>query len=98
MASNLIYRAAERAFGAEALMVDGIEECCRLQRELMRCARDGEKPVATEELAERIAAMKVLIERITALLGIKEDVQRCRNEEISKLAAKVQAHYGGDWK
>lgn len=95
MATNSIYRAAEKAFGKEALLADAVEKCNHLQAALnsaLRRQEHGERS-NTASIAKEMAAMKVLIERITDAFDLKQEVEACRADCLNRLQEAIMEHY-----
>lgn len=88
MDEQKIYRAALAAWGADAQTLMVFEEMSELQKELCKAARGKDN---TEQIAEEIADVEIMLEQMKVLHRCAEAVAAYRESKLRRLAVRCGA-------
>lgn len=87
MTTNDLYELLWSRQGMEHQITIAIEELSELQKELCKKLRTG---LHMEEIAYEIADVKICIEQLELMLGLRERVAKARRVKLERLLERVQ--------
>lgn len=82
-----LYRAAIKAWGAEAQTKMVFEEIAEFQEAICKCGRGRD---TAEHVAEEIADVQIMLEQMAVLYGVENAVADYREIKLTRLASRVE--------
>lgn len=82
-----LYRAAIKAWGAEAQTKMVFEEIAEFQEAICKCGRGRD---TAEHVAEEIADVQIMLEQMAVLYGVENAVADYREIKLARLASRVE--------
>lgn len=85
-----VFKAAIEVFGEAAQVTMVFEEMAELQKELCKWIRNGNSVELTQNIAEEIADVEIMLDQMKLIFHCCGLVQRYRNGKVARLAGRIE--------
>lgn len=85
-----VFKAAIEVFGEAAQVTMVFEEMSELQKELCKWIRNGNSVELTQDIAEEIADVEIMIDQMKLIFDCGGLVQRYHRGKVARLAGRVE--------
>ena len=82
-----VFRAAIEEYGAYAQSLMLLEEMAELQKEVCKSYRGNDN---TEQIAEEIADVEIMLAQIKMIYGVADEVARYRRDKVARLWKRLR--------